>query len=92
MNSEELFRRLLGPEESWIIREIKFDHQGKRVNIFIDFPKGSRFPCPVCGMQYGAHDTEDRIWTHLNIFQYPAFVHARKQRIKFSTHGKKPSI
>ena len=57
MNSEELFRRLLGLEEPWIIKEIKFDHQEKRVDIFIDFPGGSRFPCPVCGISYGVHDT-----------------------------------
>ena len=40
VNSEELFRRLLGLEESWIIREIRFDHQERSVNIFIDFPGG----------------------------------------------------
>ncbi len=60
MNSEELFRKLLGLEEPWIIKEIKFDHKEKRVDIFIDFPRGSRFPCPVCGIPYGVHDTEER--------------------------------
>ena len=72
MNSEELFRRLLRLEEPWIIREIKSHHQGKRVDIFMDFSIGSRFPCPVCGMQYGVHDTENRTWSHLSIFQYHA--------------------
>ncbi|QRF74545.1 Transposase [Thermoplasmatales archaeon] len=89
MNSEELFRRLLGLEEPWIIKEIKFDHQEKRVDIFIDFPKGSRFPCPVCGIPYGVHDTEERTWRHLNVFQYPTYVHAREPRIKCDQHGKK---
>ena len=45
MNSEELFRKLLNLEEPWIIKEVKFGHQEKRVDIFIDFPRGSRFPC-----------------------------------------------
>ena len=89
MKSEELFRKLLGLEEPWIIKEIKFDHQGKRVDIFMDFPRGSKFPCPVCGIPYGVHDTEERTWRHLNIFQYPAYVHAREPRIKCNEHGKK---
>ena len=66
MNSEELFRILLGLEDPWVIKGIKFDHQERRVDIFIDFPRGSRFPCPVCGTPYGVYDTEERTWRHLN--------------------------
>ncbi len=43
MNSEELFRRLIGLEKPSIIKEIKFDHQEERVDIFIDFPRLSKF-------------------------------------------------
>jgi transposase len=89
VNSDELFRRLPGLEEPWIIKEIKFDHQEKRVDIFIDFPRGSKFPCPVCGIPYGVHDTEERTWRHLNVFQYPTYVHARDPGIKCNEHGKK---
>lgn len=59
------------------------------MDIFIDFARGSRFPCPVCGVPYGVHDTEERTWRHLNIFQYPTYVHAREPRIKCNEHGKK---
>ncbi len=89
MNSEELFKSLLGLEEPWIIKEIRFDRQERRVDIFIDFPRGSKFPCPVCGIPYGVHDTEERTWRHLNVFQYPTYVHAREPRIKCNEHGKK---
>ncbi|MGP6208070.1 transposase family protein [Cuniculiplasma sp. SKW3] len=89
MNSEELFRKLLGLEEPWIIKEIKFDHQEKRVAMSIDFPRGSRFPCPVCGQACAVHDTEDRTWRHLNVFQYSTYVHAGEPRIKCDQHGKK---
>ena len=89
MKSEELFRKLLGLEDPWIIKEIRFDHQGKRVDIYMDFPRGSKFPCPVCGISYGVYDTEERTWRHLNIFQYPTYVHAREPRIRCRDHGKK---
>ena len=36
MNSEELFKKLLCPE-AWYIKEIRFDHENKRVEIWIDF-------------------------------------------------------
>jgi hypothetical protein len=38
VKSEELFRKPLGLEEPRIIKEIKFDHREKRVDIFMDFP------------------------------------------------------
>ena len=62
MNSEELFKKLLGLEEPWYIKEIRFDHEDKRVDIWIDFQKGSRFKCPLCGKQCGVHETGGRTW------------------------------
>ena len=71
MNSVELFKKLLGLEEPWYIKEIRFDHDDTRVDIWIDFQKGSRFKCPLCGKLYGVHETDERTWGHLNIFQNP---------------------
>ena len=50
------------------------------VNIEIDFERGSQFEyngkmCPV-------HDTLERRWRHLNLFQYKAYITARVPRIK----------
>ena len=59
------------------------------MDIFTDFPRGSEFPCPACGQPFGVHDTEERTWRQLNIFQYPTYVHAREPRIKCDQHGKK---
>ena len=89
MNYEELFRKILDLEEPWTIKEIKFDRQERRVDIFIDFPNGSRFPCPVCVVFYGAYDTQERIWGHINIFQYQTYLHAREPRMECYEHRKK---
>ena len=59
------------------------------MDIFIDFPRGSEFPRPACGQPFGVHNTEERTWRRLNIFQYPTYVHAREPRIKCDQHGKK---
>ena len=61
----ELFRKFPSLGESWIIKEIKVDLQERRVNIFINFPRRSRFSCLLCGKQYSVHDTENRTWRYL---------------------------
>ena len=88
MNSEELFKKLLC-QEAWYIKEIKFDREDKRVDIRIDFQKGSRFVCPLCGKQYGVHETGERTCRHLNIFQYRVYINAREPRIRCIEHGKR---
>jgi hypothetical protein len=36
-----------------------FDHQEKRVDIFTDFSRGSKFPFRVCDILYGVYYTGD---------------------------------
>jgi hypothetical protein len=46
MSPEELFKKLLCPG-AWYIKEIRFDHMDKRVDLCIDFQKESRFHWPL---------------------------------------------
>ena len=50
------------------------------LHIYINFYKGSTFPYPelVNGqeVQCKAYDTEDKVWRHLNFFQYKCYIHA----------------
>ena len=45
----DLFQRALGLQEPWRVVEEKFDAEQKRLDLRIDFGKGSKFPCPECG-------------------------------------------
>ena len=66
----DLFQRALGLQPPWKVVEDKFDAEQKRLDVRIDFPKGSRFPCPVCGVAgCKVKDTEPHTWRHLNFFQ-----------------------
>jgi len=49
------------------------------VNITIDFRKGSKFEYQ--GELCTVHDTLERQWRHLNLFQYKAYIKARVPRI-----------
>ena len=53
----------------------------------MDFRKGGKFQCPVCGVEVKAYDTTDKEWRHLNFFQHEAYLKARVPRIECKEHG-----
>jgi len=83
MSTESLFAKALGLSSQWEVTEVVFCPEEKRLDITIDFPRGSTFTCPVCGVP-GAkpYDSNDEKWRHLNFFQYTTYLHARVPRVK----------
>ena len=65
MNETELFQMALGLAEPWRVVRSSFDVHKGRLDIKIDFPRGSKFRCPVCGVLCAAYDTSDKTWRHL---------------------------
>jgi hypothetical protein len=49
MRDTELLQMALGVLPPWIVASSEFDAAAKRLDIHLDFPKGSRFSCPDCG-------------------------------------------
>jgi hypothetical protein len=45
----DLFQQALGLEEPWQVWRTEFDAQARRLDIYLDFERGSRFACPDCG-------------------------------------------
>lgn len=86
MREKELFRLALGLSEPWQVSALEFSVEKRRLDITIDFPQGSQFPCPKCGCACNAYDTEERTWRHLNFFQHETYLHARQPRVECPTH------
>jgi len=86
MEDRELFRSALGLESPWQVETLEFSVNDNRLDITLDFPRGSRFPCPECGKMCGVHDTDQRTWRHLNFFQHETHLHARLPRVKCPDH------
>lgn len=82
MQSEALFALALGITPPWEVTSVVFDKESNRLDIHIDFQRGGKFLCPVCGMPSPVHDTAEKQWRHLNFFQYEAYLHARVPRVK----------
>jgi len=87
MDNLDLFRQALGLEEPWDVIDVQFDAERRRLDLRIDFRKGSRFPCPECGAAgCKVHDTEWHTWRHMNFFQHEAYLHARVPRVTCPEH------
>jgi len=82
---QELFETALGITAPWYVKSIDFNVAHKRLDIEVDFERGSRFKdeCgdgdePACKV----HDTVTKEWRHLNFFEHECYLKARVPRIK----------
>ncbi|HEX9861059.1 MAG TPA: ISL3 family transposase [Nitrospirota bacterium] len=80
MNEKDLFGLALGLVSPWYIEKVEFNAEGKRLDLFLNFTKGSRFQCPECKESSPVYDTTERTWRHLDFFQHKAYLTARVPR------------
>jgi len=85
---DDLFQAALGLTEPWQVTRTEFDAAARRLDLYLDFPKGARFGCPE-GDQPACpvHDTEPKRWRHLGFFQHQAYLHARVPRVTCPRRG-----
>ncbi len=82
MEDKELIQLALGLLSPWYVKDINLDVSKKRMDIYLDFTKGTKFPCPVCNKLSELHDTKEKVWRHLDFFHYETYLHARVPRTK----------
>ena len=88
MTDTELIQAALMLTSPWHVSECQFDINQERLDIHIDFPRGSRFSCPICQKTCcPVHDTENKSWRHLNFFQHETYLQARVPRIRCDQCG-----
>lgn len=98
MNIEQLFSQALGIISPWYIKSVNFNSDKRKLDIEVDFKKGSTFKDYInggdvnsgnansdCGAklkEYKAYDTIIKTWRHLNFFEHECYLHCRTPRIK----------
>lgn len=88
MRDTDLFQLALGLTPPWQVLTSEFDPNEKRLDIRLDFPRGSTFICPQCGQaDLKAYDTVEKTWRHLNFFQHETYLSARVPRTKCNKCG-----
>ena len=84
MNKESIFEAALAMNSPWYIDIIEFDDEEKRLDMFINFERGSQFESknPEYPGEFKAYDTKQKQWRHLNFFEHECYLHCRVPRIK----------
>ena len=85
-----MFGAALGLTPPWQVTSVVFDKEAGKLEIGLDFPRGSRFACPHEGCGESAcpvHDTMEKRWRHLDFFEHQAFLAARVPRVNCAVHG-----
>ncbi len=81
MRDIDLFQAALGLSPPFVVERCALDVDKKQLDLWVDFPRGSRFACAGCGRTGCAvHDSVEQTWRHLDFFQYKAFLHCRVAR------------
>jgi transposase len=83
--AKELFSKALMIELPWYFYRIDFEPEKSKLDIWIDFARGSEFffedkELGING-RFKAYDAVDKVWRHLNFFQYECLLHARIPRV-----------
>ena len=90
MQDHELYRHLLGLEPPWKVGRVELDVQEQSVRVWVEHPKGQRWPCPECGAKWPVYDhATERAWRHLDSCQFQTYLHARPPRVECPAHGVK---
>ena len=86
----KMFGAALGLAPPWRVTSVKFDEVSGKLEIGLDFARGSRFACPMDGCLESAcpvHDAAEKRWRHLDFFEHQAFLVARVPRVNCAEHG-----
>ena len=94
--TKELFQMALNVTDPWFVKELSFDVEAKRLDVYIDFKKGSTFDYideseALNEVGCKVYDTKNKTWKHLNFFEHECYLHARVPRVKLD-NGKVKSI
>ena len=46
VTNQELFQAALGLSDPWHVDRSEFDPAARRLDLYLDFARGARFPCP----------------------------------------------
>lgn len=88
MQDRELYQYILGLESPWSVESVKLSLEEQRVDIIVQHPEHTSWPCSTCGCMLPTYDHADqRTWRHLDSCQFKTYLHARIPRVSCKEHG-----
>jgi transposase len=89
MRDRELYAKILGLPEPWLVVDVELDLPGKSVVVRLGRSAGSPLSCPDCGRSCPGYDTQPRRWRHLDTCQFQTVLEADVPRCSCPEHGVK---
>lgn len=87
MDDRTLYARLLGLMPPWQVEDVELRLEAGEVHIRVALPPNELWVCPDCLERAPIHDHRERVWRHLDTFQYKTLIHARVPRLNCPNHG-----
>ena len=88
MDEREFCENLLDLKPPWTVWKVVLDRDKHTLDIFVDHPKGIKFPCPECGMESIVYDHQrERVWRDKDSVNFETYLHAKPPRIRCQKHG-----
>jgi transposase len=86
MDLDELAKRALSLGEPWIIEGAELLDGAEEVEVRVSHG-GRTEACPECGATCKKHDTVERRWRHLDMWDYRTWIVCRVPRVACEKHG-----
>ncbi len=85
-NAKKIIEQALGIEKPWFIEDLNFDLVSKKLDIKINFSKGTKKNYESkeedISVFFSPHDTVEKTWRHLSFFQHDCYLTCRVPRVK----------
>jgi transposase len=89
MDDKTLYAKLLGLTAPWGVERVELKLVDGEVHVWVALPAPELWVCPECQERAPIHDHRERVWRHLDTFQYRTLLHARVPRLACPRHGVK---
>lgn len=87
MDEKTLYAKLLGLTPPWGVERVDLRLEEGEVHVWVALPPKQLWVCPECRERAPIHDHRERVWRHLDTFQYRTLLHARVPRLNCPRHG-----
>lgn len=78
---------LLGIQKPWLLRGIKVQEKNMVIDVYIDFERGSKFPCSCCGHLASVHDSSYKRIRYLDLFDFRCYLNIKTPRLSCDRDG-----
>ena len=78
---------LLGISSPWVLLDVKTQPKNKVIDVYIDFNRGSKFPCGICGKDTPVYDSSYKRIRQLDLFDYRCYLNIKTPRLNCNKDG-----